>query len=132
MFDSDEESVKSSSSSSSEDNEPSPPSEKSKQSSPRKSHNKPEMKIISSSSKPFSSAAVNDNSFQSLLAGHSDRQQPKRTVSESRPLGEMQMSWKLEKKKASNDAEARVEGQQSKSNGTRRSASKNVFRRIKR
>lgn len=132
MFDSDEESVKSSSSSlSSEDDEPSPPPKKRKETPPRKSRSKPEMKVVSSS-KPLFTVAGNDNSFGSLLAGHGDRQQSKPQVAESQPNGEMQMSWKFDKKKATVDAESRSEAQQSKSNGARRSASKNVFRNIKR
>lgn len=133
MFDSDEESVISSDAiSSSEDDEPSPPPKNRKQTPPLKSRSKPKMKVVSSSSKPIFSAAGNDNSFETLLAGHSERQQSRPQAADHRPNGEMQMNWKLEKKKRNVDIESRGEGQQSKSNGTRRSASKNVFRNIKR
>jgi hypothetical protein len=131
MFDSDEEESNSSSSSSDEsadgDESTPPPSKKRKQSPIQKSR-KPEMKVISSTARTHPAAGSSNDSFQSLLALQTERQSASQK-SDARPNGNMQTSWKASISNSKHKKPDIVaDGRQAKAD--RRSASKNVFRRI--
>lgn len=84
------------------------------------------MKIVSSTQ---TSAIPNDDSFESLLARQNDRLQSTQHILEDRPVGELQTSWKLDNsknKKPKLDPNTNT----SQVNTARRSASKNVFRKM--
>jgi hypothetical protein len=96
---------------------------------PHKSRNKPEMKVVSSIQ---TSTIVRDDSFESLLERQKNRPQTDAFRPEARPTGEMQMSWKITNdKKKRTERSATNGGYRSHINSTRRSASKNVLRKIR-
>jgi hypothetical protein len=126
LSDSDDDENSSSSSSASED-EPTPPPKKQKLEQRKPQLKKPEMKIISSTARPQATTAVHD-SFEALLALQASRQTNQKAP-ESRPNGEMQTTWKPNKSKRADDGKANKEGRP-QMKAARRSASKNVFRKM--
>ena len=82
------------------------------------------MKIVSSFALP------NDDSFESLLARQNNlRRQSAPHIPENRPTGELQISWKLDtskNKKPKVDSTNTTKQRKTE----RRSASKNVFRKM--
>jgi len=81
------------------------------------------MRIMSSTQ----SAIPNDDSFETLLKRQKERLQSIPHVAESRPNGELQMSWKLDTSKKQSNADS----SKMSSQASRRSASKNVFRKMR-
>ena len=84
---------------------------------------KPEMKVLSSTQ----SAIPDDDSFESLLARQKERLQSAPHRPENRPNGELQMSWKLD---SSKNKKSKVDSSKKDTQAPRRSASKNVFRKM--
>ena len=84
---------------------------------------KPEMKVLSSTQ----SAIPDDDSFESLLARQKERLQSAPRLPENRPNGELQMSWKLD---SSKNKKSKVDSSKKDTQVARRSASKNVFRKM--
>ena len=132
--DSDDEEV-SSAAASSEDEVEQPPPKKRRSPPPRAEKPKevrkreiPEMKIVSSTSRVPAAGGPADDAFESLLAQQKDHHGSTSVKPEQRPVGELQMSWKIESKKKT--ATSR-DGKGPNANGARRSASKNVFRKMK-
>jgi hypothetical protein len=86
------------------------------------------MKIVSTTQ---SSSAGHDD-FASLLTRQSDRQQSQSSLSENRPNGELRTSWKISSsKKRKIDQTNQRKERRDKTSENRRSASKNVFRKLK-
>jgi hypothetical protein len=84
------------------------------------------MKIVSSTQ---TSATNDDDSFESLLARQKDRLRSAPHIPENhRPNGELQVSWKLDTKKKTVKSDPKIVTKEG--NTTRRSASKNVFRKM--
>lgn len=90
------------------------------------------MKVVSSLNAPKASTV---DTFASLLELQKERGQKEPTAVKDRPTGELQVSWKLNRKPngaISRKVNGSGEGQSDrKSNANRRSASKNVFRKMK-
>ena len=84
---------------------------------------KPEMKVVSSTQ----SAIPDDDSFESLLTRQKERLQSAPNPPENRPNGELQMSWKLD---SSKNKKPKVDSTKMDTHAPRRSASKNVFRKM--
>lgn len=83
----------------------------------------PEMKVTSST--PVA-APANDDSFETLLARHTDIQRSaQKKERDDKPTGELSMSWKLKPNKSQ-----QREDKEDRAN--RRSASKNTLRKMKR
>lgn len=105
----------------------SPPPKKENPEELRKS-NKPEMRVVSSAARVSTALSHAEDTFESLLAQQKDQQRSAPMKPELRPTGDLQMSWKLESKKKPQSSK---EEKGRKLNGERRSASKNVFRKMK-
>lgn len=73
------------------------------------------------------SAVPDDDSFETLLARQKERLQSAPRVAENRPNGELQMSWKLD---SSKNKKSKVDSSKKHMQTQRRSASKNVFRKM--
>jgi hypothetical protein len=82
------------------------------------------MKVLSSTQ----SAVADDDSFETLLARQKERLQSAPHVAENRPNGELQMSWKLD---SSKNKKSKADSSKKDMQTQRRSASKNVFRKMR-
>lgn len=128
MVDSDDEDAASQDTLSEEEKEI--PRKKVKVPQPQKRTRAPEMSVVSST-KPLVARAGQETSFDVLLGKEKARGESRQPGRQDRPNGEMRTTWKVDNRKG----QGKMNGQRQKgdpSNGTkaRRSASKNVFRRM--
>ena len=130
MVDSDDEDAASHNNSSEEEEEEEVSRKKPKAAKPQKRPKAPEMSVVSST-KPLVATAGKETSFDMLLAKQKEQGGSQVSGRQDRPNGEMRATWKEDTKKAKGKANGQSErNDKSHGNKARRSASKNVFRRM--